>query len=157
MFNIFFKIVITMAEQETVIPWVFYIIENSGYTYAGVSPHYERRLRQHNGEIKGGAKYTISKGPGWKHLCIVCGFRNKIEALQFEWAVKHAHPRNTGGVKYRIKKLYDTFRKERWTANSPLSQDISLELHWKLTINLNDIDCGVLPSNVISFTASTAL
>jgi len=138
-----------MVKEELNIPWVFYIIENSGYTYAGVSPYYERRLRQHNGEIKGGAKYTISKGPGWKHICLVCGFRNKIEALQFEWAVKHAPPRNKGGVKSRIKKLYDTFRKDKWTSKSPLSSDVPLELHWKTMINLNEMECGTLPNNVI--------
>jgi len=140
-----------MAEQEPTVPWFFYIIENHGYTYAGVSPYYERRLRQHNGEIKGGAKYTISKGPGWTHICLVCGFRNKIEALQFEWAVKHAPPRNKGGIKCRIKKLYDTFRKERWTSKSPLSQDVPLELHWKVNVDFNEIDCGVLPGNVVEF------
>ena len=43
--------------------WQFYIIINNNYTYAGVSPDQER-LRQHNGEIKGGAKYTLSKGEG---------------------------------------------------------------------------------------------
>jgi len=140
-----------MAKQEPVVPWFFYIIENRGYTYAGVSPYYERRLRQHNGEIKGGAKYTISKGPGWTHICLVCGFRNKIEALQFEWAVKHAPPRNKGGIKCSIKKLYDIFRKERWTSKSPLSRDVPLELHWKVVVDLHEIDCGVLPGNVVEF------
>ena len=45
--------------------WVFYIIQNKQFTYAGVSPDPIRRLRKHNGEISGGAKYTLSKGPGW--------------------------------------------------------------------------------------------
>ena len=46
--------------------WVCYIIENRGYTYVGVSNNAVKRLRAHNGEIKGGAKYTTSKGSGWK-------------------------------------------------------------------------------------------
>jgi len=62
--------------------WQFYIIANDGLTYAGVSPYPERRLRQHNSELKGGAKYTTSKGPGWQHVCLISGF-NKIQALQF--------------------------------------------------------------------------
>ena len=86
--------------------WIFYIISNNNYTYAGVSPDPERRLRQHNGEISGGAKYTISKGKGWKHVCLLEGFRNKIEDLQFEWAVKHVPPRNAGGLTNRIKIIY---------------------------------------------------
>ena len=61
--------------------WSFYIIFNKNSTYAGVSPDPVRRLRQHNGEIKGGAKYTTSKGEGWKHFCLVSGFQDKIQAM----------------------------------------------------------------------------
>ena len=48
----------------------------------GVSPDPIRRLRQHNGEIKGGAKYTTSKGCGWKHICLISGFEDKIQAMR---------------------------------------------------------------------------
>ena len=65
--------------------WQLYIIENKGCTYVGVSPDPIRRLRQHNGEIKGGAKYTTSKGPGWEHIYLISGFQDKIQAMQFEW------------------------------------------------------------------------
>jgi predicted GIY-YIG superfamily endonuclease len=108
--------------------WVFYIIENAGRTYAGVSPTPERRLRQHNGEIKGGAKYTTSSGPGWVHRCIVKGFQTKIQAMQFEWAVKHEAPRNVGGLESRMKKLAKVLTKEKWTSNSPLSSSVDLEV-----------------------------
>ncbi|MAU36307.1 MAG: hypothetical protein CMD14_02920 [Flavobacteriales bacterium] len=110
--------------------WIFYIISNNNYTYAGVSPDPERRLRQHNGEISGGAKYTTSKGKGWKHVCLVEGFRNKIEALQFEWAVKHVPPRNAGGLTNRIKKLYTLFQKEKWTSKSPKANEVPLTIIW---------------------------
>ena len=59
--------------------WSCYIIENNRYKYVGVSNNVEKRLRAHNGEIKGGAKYTTSKGKGWKHICIIRGFPTKIE------------------------------------------------------------------------------
>ena len=52
--------------------WFFYIIQNGPCTYAGVSPDPVRRLRQHNGEIKGGAKYTRSRRPVvllWSDFC----------------------------------------------------------------------------------------
>ena len=110
--------------------WVFYIIQNRQFTYAGVSPDPVRRLRAHNREISGGAKYTASKGPGWRHIVLVRGFQNKIQALQFEWAVKHEPPRNVGGIKSRIKKLHSVMVKERWTSNSPLSCDIPLEVEF---------------------------
>lgn len=111
-------------------PWFFYIIQNGPFTYAGVSPYPVQRLRKHNGEIKGGAKYTTSKGPGWKHVCIVSGFQNKIQALQFEWAVKHHPPRNVGGIKSRLKKLNEVMVKERWTSKSPLSSTVPLEIKY---------------------------
>jgi len=115
-----------MEEKE----WVFYIIQNKNCTYAGVSPDPIRRLRQHNGEIKGGAKYTTSKKPGWKHVCIVSGFQTKIQSMQFEWAVKHQKPRNVGGIVARLKKLNEVIAKERWTSKSPLSKDVPLKVNY---------------------------
>lgn len=111
-------------------PWIFYIIKNGNSTYAGVSPDPVRRLRQHNGEIKGGAKYTRSKGPGWEHVCFVKGFQNKIQTLQFEWAVKHAKPRNAGGIENRIKKLYEVLGRDFWTSKSPPSSSVPLSIEW---------------------------
>ena len=116
----------TNGEKE----WFFYIIQNGSCTYAGVSPDPVRRLRQHNGEIKGGAKYTTSKGPGWKHVCIVSGFQTKIQSMQFEWAVKHQKPRNVGGIDARLKKLNEVMLKERWTSKSPLSADVPLKVEY---------------------------
>ena len=120
--------------------WVFYIIQNRQFTYAGVSPDPVRRLRAHNGEISGGAKYTASKGPGWRHIVLVRGFQNKIQALQFEWAVKHEPPRNVGGIKSRIKKLYSVMNKERWTSNSPLASDVPLEVEFVEEV---DVELGI--------------
>ena len=110
--------------------WCFYIIKNKYCTYAGVSPDPIRRLRQHNGEIKGGAKYTTSKGPGWEHVCLVKGFQDKIQSMQFEWAVKHVPPRNAGGLINRTKKLFLVCAKEKWTSNAPIAKNIPLEIYW---------------------------
>jgi len=110
--------------------WVCYIIENRGYTYVGVSNNAAKRLRAHNGEIKGGAKYTTSKGSGWKHICIISGFPTKIESMQFEWALKHVSPRNAGGISNRIKKLFILCNKEQWTSNSPLAETMPLTIEW---------------------------
>jgi len=128
--------------------WVFYLIYNENNTYAGVSNNYERRLRQHNQEIKGGAKYTTSKSPNWKHICIIEGFQDKIQAMQFEWAIKHVHPRNAGGIENRIKKLETTLWKEKWTSKSPLSKDIPLVIYWCLEYNIT------LPDYVSSSSSS---
>ena len=111
-------------------PWTFYVVWHaaSGATYAGVSPDVHRRLRQHNGELTGGAKYTTGKGPGWVHVCFVRGFRTKQEVLQFEWAVKHQPPRRTGGLEARIKKLTATLNAARWTSNAPPAADVALRV-----------------------------
>ena len=109
---------------------MFYIIKNGRWTYAGVSPDPVRRLRQHNGEIKGGAKYPLSRGPGWEHVCLIKGFPNKINAMQFEWAVKHCAPRTAGGVKARFKKLAEVLSRDKWTSKSPDSDTVSLSVYF---------------------------
>ena len=118
--------------------WSFYLIQNKGCTYAGVSPDPVKRLRKHNGEIAGGAKYTLSKGKGWEHICLVHGFQTKIQAMQFEWAVKHQPPRDAGGVINRVKKLYQTLNKPQLTSKSPTADSIPLTLEWKMCVDCED-------------------
>lgn len=125
-------------------PWFFYLIENRGCTYAGVSPTPVQRLRKHNGEIVGGAKYTLSKGPGWKHFCLVRGFQTKQQALQFEWAAKHVPPRDAGGVLNRVKKLYVLLNKAQWTSKSPRAATVPLHVEW-IGAGLMDAHAGVPP------------
>ena len=44
--------------------WLIYILECvDGSLYCGISNNLEKRLKQHKGEIKGGAKYTRSHWP----------------------------------------------------------------------------------------------
>jgi predicted GIY-YIG superfamily endonuclease len=118
-------------EEKEEEKWDFYIIVHPvGATYAGVSPDPIKRLRKHNGEIAGGAKYTRSKGKGWQHVCIVRGFQTKIQALQFEWASKHVPPRNVGGLVSRLRKLYILLNKTVWTLKSPLAATVPLTIEW---------------------------
>ncbi|KAK8955095.1 hypothetical protein KSP39_PZI002760 [Platanthera zijinensis] len=42
-----------------------------------------RRLKQHNGELKGGAKAS-SAGRPWSLACLIQGFKDRSEACRFE-------------------------------------------------------------------------
>jgi hypothetical protein len=56
-------------------------------SYIGMTNDPMRRLKQHNGDISGGARAT--RGWKWQHVMIVSGFPTKRDALQFEWYWKH--------------------------------------------------------------------
>jgi len=130
--------------------WCCYIIKNRKYTYVGVSNNAEKRLRAHNGEISGGAKYTTSKGKGWKHVCIIKGFPTKIESLQFEWALKHISPKKAGGIENRIKKLEILLNKKRWTSRSPLSETMPLIIEWVDEKYKKDMELPIFINQIIS-------
>ena len=69
-----------------------YLLESTNHaTYVGATVDLNRRLRQHNKEIKGGAHATsakVKKGEIWTRRCYVEGFPDWKAALQFEWAWK---------------------------------------------------------------------
>ena len=56
-------------------------------TYIGCTNNLGRRLRQHNGELVGGARST--RGRRWRWRMRVLGFPTQTDALRFEWAAKH--------------------------------------------------------------------
>ncbi|KAJ9685562.1 hypothetical protein PVL29_017558 [Vitis rotundifolia] len=66
--------------------WLVYLILSTNTpikTYVGVTTNFSRRLKQHNGELKGGAKASRTGRP-WVCACIIQGFKDKSEACQFE-------------------------------------------------------------------------
>lgn len=59
-------------------------------TYNGKTNDPTRRLRQHNGEIVGGAKATHnSQRRPWRIICLIQGFLDERDALRCEWRIKH--------------------------------------------------------------------
>lgn len=76
-------------------PFLVYAIFHTGQKdrcYIGQTNNFERRIRQHSGDLAGGARYTsmVSKDtPGrWIPIYHVTGFQTLRSVLQFELACK---------------------------------------------------------------------
>lgn len=65
--------------------------------YIGYTVDFPRRIRQHNGEIVGGAKKTKRFRP-WIPVCVVYGFKDNHSALRFEYRLQHAKPRRRSNM-----------------------------------------------------------
>ena len=92
-----------MSDKEF---FVYLLISSSKSTYVGATVDLNRRLRQHNGELVGGAKATkikVKKGEVWERACYVSEFPTWQAALQFEWRWKRL------GRKFP-KKMYPGFK-----------------------------------------------
>lgn len=76
--------------------WVVYLLSCAdGSLYAGVSANLARRLRQHNGELTGGARYTRPRRPVtlvWYQQAEDRSEAQRLEARlkQMSRAAKHA-------------------------------------------------------------------
>ncbi|KAJ8573612.1 hypothetical protein K7X08_010123 [Anisodus acutangulus] len=71
--------------------WCVYLILSTNppiKTYIGVTTNFSRRLKEHNGELKGGAKASRSGRP-WICACLIRGFKDRSEACAFESKWKH--------------------------------------------------------------------
>lgn len=89
-------------------------------TYVGSTNNWTRRIRQHNGFIKGGARRTQGHRP-WAPLFHVVGL-TKTEALQLEWALKHRRKKGHSGPRGRINTLEFLLfggTVDKWTQRAP--------------------------------------
>lgn len=96
--------------------WV-YILRNKdktkNNTYCGYTNNPGKRLKQHNGELKGGAKTT--NGKQWEYMLLITGFVSINSALSFEWKLKHPDGKKIKNSKYcgpdgRIKGLNEVLK-----------------------------------------------
>jgi predicted GIY-YIG superfamily endonuclease len=89
-----------------------------GETYNGYTVNLERRLRQHNGEIKGGAFATTKKGKdAWKFISVITSseWKDVSRAMQCEWQCRYPtrkkpRPRCYAGASGRINSLSEIFK-----------------------------------------------
>jgi predicted GIY-YIG superfamily endonuclease len=85
-------------------------LSGQGQTYNGYTVNLIHRLRQHNGEIKGGAHATRGKGP-WEFIAVFTSKSwTQVRAMQIEWLCRYPtrkKPRPTiyAGAKGRISSL----------------------------------------------------
>ena len=100
--------------------WKVYLLETidgSQNTYVGATIDVERRLKQHNNLLSGGAKAT--SGKTWKRICYITGFPHEKAALQFEWKWKYLSRRQKGKrLERRIKALCLLFGLDKTTKNA---------------------------------------
>ena len=113
--------------------WYCYIIRNTkpefkNLTYNGSTNNPTKRLRQHNNEIIGGARFTHRTNGGWEYYFLMSGFPNHINTLQCEWRIKHCtgkpgqRPREYCGVHGRIRGVInEVLHLEYWTGNSVIN------------------------------------
>ena len=98
--------IIPTVEKEDVAnakEFFVYLLESSSKhaTYVGATVNLERRLRQHNKEISGGAHATgakVARGETWRRVCHITGFPTWQAALQFEWRFKQLTRRERSDV-----------------------------------------------------------
>ena len=133
-----------------------YILRNNdekynNHTYIGYTNNPQKRIRQHNGELVGGAKYTHGKNNSWEFMILVEGFPTNISALQCEWRLKHPDNKKKSSkyckVNGRFRALNKVLKYERWTSNSlENNSDYKYNVYIKEEyINMVDIN---LPENI---------
>ena len=139
--------------------WYCYILRNKleqfkHNTYNGSTNNPVRRLRQHNEEIKGGAKATHGKGGAWEICAMLSGFPDHINALSCEWRMKcpsgkpGKREKKYQGVKGRISSLNEILPLERWTGKCIIDNtDFKLKLHIVKDV-VEYIDRENIPENI---------
>ena len=104
--------------------FVYLLVSSSGATYVGATVDLDRRLRQHNKEITGGAHATgakVAQGEIWVRAAHVSGFPDWQATLQFEWRWKHIsrkYPAKMYPLERRLKALKELLSLERSTSKA---------------------------------------
>jgi len=127
------------AEKTEKPSYVYLLESSSGATYVGATVDPDRRLRQHNHEISGGAYATgakVAAGEIWDRVCYISGFPTWSAALQFEWRFKQISrklPKKLVPFQRRMIALKTLLALERSTTKAiPYAEWPSPpEIHWE--------------------------
>jgi predicted GIY-YIG superfamily endonuclease len=113
------------AQREEMHPYLVYCLQSHTHpnkSYIGCTINFPQRLRQHNGEITGGARYTRGFRP-WKPVFHVTGLLHS-EALKLEYALKKKRVAGKAGIAGRRATLEKCMQLERWTSTAPRVKSI---------------------------------
>lgn len=82
-------------------PNYVYVLHSGNRTYTGYTNDPVRRLRQHNGTLKGGAKSTRDRND-WQFLTLTtCATWTPVRAMQVEYKFKHPNGARHVPARYR--------------------------------------------------------
>lgn len=130
--------------------YVYILVNNSdnykNHSYIGFTNNPIRRLRQHNKEIKGGAKATTNKDSEWDFAVLITGFSDKINALSCEWKLKHP-VKNYYKIEGKIKILNEILLLDKWTNKCNIENKDCLYQIYIKNIYYKLLDINNIPSN----------
>lgn len=124
-------------------PTLVYALQttNGNRSYVGATNDFARRLREHNGDIVGGARYT--RGSHWSPIFRVNGLPDRRQALQLEKlfhrgfrrrrlvTVPKSNPFGTGSPARRAWYLYHALKKERFSQQKTVpTERLKLRVEW---------------------------
>ncbi len=128
-----------------------YVIQSMRYNraYIGYTVDFSRRIRQHNGEIVGGAKRTHNWRP-WRPVCTIQGFFDSSSALRFEWRLQHIRKkkqRGTSATEFVIENLIRVINRGDGLANAEKIPWPRLFITWYIP------HAPIDHPNIVNFTA----
>ncbi len=123
------------------------------YTYCGYTTSPQRRIRQHNEEIKGGAKSTRGKKSSWEFMFLMTGFKTNHNALSCEWKLKHPDGKKNQGNKYkgilgRSKAINEVLKLEKWTEKCDISNNECQYSIYVINELYQHLDLKNIPNNI---------
>jgi predicted GIY-YIG superfamily endonuclease len=94
--------------------YCYMLYTEEGQTYIGATVDPDRRLRQHNKEISGGARATgirVEQGLSWKRACYISNIPEWRSALQIEWRWKQLGRTQCKHIKNPIQRRLHSLKK----------------------------------------------